>query len=68
MVLTRSQVKTQTTHKYETRLQFSRETMRQQYQLMMDQNEEKITKNVCKTPISPTSNILRRSQRIRIMM
>tara|TARA_Y100000992_G_scaffold300489_1_gene269258 strand:- start:6244 stop:6450 length:207 start_codon:yes stop_codon:yes gene_type:complete len=68
MVLTRSQVKQQTSHKYETRLQSSRETMRQQYQLMMDQNEEKITKNICKTPISPVTKALRRSQRIRIMM
>lgn len=68
MVLTRSQVKQQTSHKYETRFQSSRETMRQQYQLMMDQNEEKITKNICKTPISPVSKVLRRSQRIRIMM
>ena len=68
MVLTRSQVKEQTTHKYETRLQTSREDMRQKYKLMMEQNEEKITKNVCKTPISPVSRALRRSQRIRIMM
>ena len=68
MVLTRSQVKEQTTHKYETRLQTSREDMRQKYKLMMEQNEEKITKNVCKTPVSPVSRALRRSQRIRIMM
>ena len=68
MVLTRSQVKEQATHKYETRLQTSREDMRQKYKLMMEQNEEKITKNVCKTPISPVSRALRRSQRIRIMM
>lgn len=68
MVLTRSQVKEQATHKYETRLQTSREDMRQKYKLMMEQNEEKITKNVCKTPVSPVSRALRRSQRIRIMM
>lgn len=68
MVLTRNQVKKQSTHKYETRLQISREDMRQKYQLMMEQNEEKITNNVCKTPISPVSHALRRSHRIRIML
>lgn len=68
MVLTRSQVKQQTQHKYETRFQTSREDMRQVYLKMMEQNEEKITKNVCKTPSVPISQVVRRSQRIKIMM
>jgi hypothetical protein len=68
MVLTRSQVKIQNTHKYETRLQNTREEMRQKYQLMMQENTEKITNNICKTPISPLSHVLRRSERIKQLM
>ena len=68
MVLTRSQIKKQTTHKYETRFQCSKEELRKKYELMMNDNEEKITKNICKTTVSPVSHALRRSQRIRIMM
>lgn len=68
MVLTRSQVKQQTQHKYETRLQTSREEMRQLYLQMMENNEENISKKVCKTPSIPISQVVRRSQRIKIMM
>ncbi len=42
--------------------------MRQKYQLMMQENTEKITNNICKKPITPLSHVLRRSQCIRIMM
>jgi len=68
MVLTRSQVNIQNIHKYETRLQNTREEMRQKYQLMMQENTEKITNNICKTPISPLSHVLRRSDRIKQLM
>lgn len=68
MVLTRSQVATNTQHKYETRLQTNREEMRQTYLKMMEKNEEQISKKVCKTPCFPIQHTLRRSQRIKIML
>jgi len=68
MVLTRSQVKQQIQHKYQTRFQTSHEDMRQQYIKMMEQNQQNISEKVCKTPSVPISYVVRRSQRIKIMM
>lgn len=67
-VITRSQVKQQTQHKYETRTQHAKENMRQTYLEMMSSNDKQIKNKVSTVKDDPVSKIVRRSQRIKILM